>query len=418
MIDEQLLKDAFADLADCIELPDGAAEAILRQAQPESDSTGTDPEDEPDTGRARRISELVAGRPATRYVASHRRLAVVAAAAVVIVAAIGAVSLSGITRHASQKPSSVAAPLTRAQEMERALLPAPAHSASGSSSSAGVAEPSTTVTFGAARSGSAALGAPANSSEAAQAPEASAAESPGQTAAPLPSGEVGVNQAIEKTGSVALTVKRTYFDSVMDQLTTMAVGTGGFVQASQTDETSGYPTGTITLEVPVGDFETVLNQVRSLGKVDSVSTQAQNETGQAVDLQSQITALQDSLSQYEKILSQAQSIGDILSVQSQIDSIQSQIQQLQGQQNLLNAVTAYSTLAVSLSTVPSKGHVPPPVHPATGLSKAWHDALSSFTAAFDGLVSVLGAILFALLCVVALVVVVRIAWRTARRLMI
>jgi len=160
----------------------------------------------------------------------------------------------------------------------------------------------------------------------------------------------------------------------------------------------------------------VLTQVRSIGTVTSMSSTSTDVTGQYVDLQARIDALQASRLQYLTILSKATSIGDILSVQNQLDTIQSQIEQLQGQLNLLDSQTTYATLTVSLS---QSGHrPPPPVAAPSGLGRAWHQSVSGFTSGVEWLVRIAGRTIFVLLCLAALAVAGRWAWRAWRRQML
>ncbi len=224
--------------------------------------------------------------------------------------------------------------------------------------------------------------------------------------------------AIEKSGSLALNVKNGHFFSVFDQITQLPGGVGGFVGASNTQSSEGLMTGTATLEVPVNDFESVVSQIQGLGKVTSISTKATNVTGQVVDLASRIQALQDSLAQYEKILSQATSIGDVLQVQGQISSIQSQIEQLQGEQNLMNAVTAYSSIDVTVTELAANGsnivhHSPGPM---TGFSLAWHQAMSGIATVFEWLIRIGIPISIGLVFLMLVFYLVRAGLKVFRRL--
>jgi hypothetical protein len=174
-----------------------------------------------------------------------------------------------------------------------------------------------------------------------------------------------------------------------------------------------YSTGSIVLEVPVHNFSMLVDQVRHAGVATSVMTSANDVTGQYVDLQARIDALQVSRTQYLTIMSRTTSIGGILSIQDQLNSIQSQIEQLQGQLGLLNSETTYATMTVSLSVA---GHqVNPPLHPRTGVNKAWHESLHGFAAGFEWLIRIAGPLLFALLVLAALLVIFRLAWRATER---
>ena len=47
----------------------------------------------------------------------------------------------------------------------------------------------------------------------------------------------------------------------------------------------GAPSGSVTLQVPVDNFATVLKQAQALGKTSDLTTKATDVTGQYVDLQ-------------------------------------------------------------------------------------------------------------------------------------
>jgi len=245
---------------------------------------------------------------------------------------------------------------------------------------------------------------------------AATAQAPATTTPTLPTGAVGQSAKIEQSGSLALGVGRGRLDRTMAELAGVATANGGFVASSQTQSGAGSgnaPSGSVTLQVPVADFSAALSQAQALGRTTSLSTKATDVTGQYVDLQARIAALEASRQQYLTILAKAQSIGDVLSVQEQLDGIQTQIEQLQGQLQLLTAVTAYSTLAVTVS----EGSPPPAPgpRPESGLARAWHDSVGGFVAGVEGLIRVAGPVLFALLCLGVLVVGGRVLWRRWQR---
>jgi hypothetical protein len=236
------------------------------------------------------------------------------------------------------------------------------------------------------------------------------------TAPSLPSGAVGQSSKIEQTGSLGLTVRKDALGRTMTRLTALAGSAGGFVASSQTQSgssASGAPYGSITLQVPVNTFASVLKQAQSFGTTSSLTTHATNVTGQYVNLQARISALQTSEQQYLTIMSKATTVGDVLSVQEQIDTIQSQIEQLQGQLQLLTSETSYSTLAVTLNEPTSP--VPPGPLPESGVVRAWHNSVDGFLSGVDGLIRLAGPLLFALLCLAVLVVGGRALWRRYQR---
>jgi hypothetical protein len=223
---------------------------------------------------------------------------------------------------------------------------------------------------------------------------------------------VGQSAKIEQTGSLTLTVGRGKLNRTVTQLTALAGAYGGFVANSQTQSGAGA-SGSVTLQVPVSSFATVLKHAQALGKTSDLATKATDVTGQYVDLQARITALQASRQQYLTILAKATTVGDVLAVQEQIDAIQSQIEQLQGQLQLLTSQTSYSTLTVTVSEgTPAP---PPSPLPESGLIRAWHASIGGFVTGVEGVIRIAGPLLFALLLLGVLLAGGRALWRRYQR---
>jgi len=234
--------------------------------------------------------------------------------------------------------------------------------------------------------------------------------------AALPNGAVGQSAKIEQTGTLGLTVKSGALSSTMTRLSAIATGAGGFVASSQTQTgngPSGPPSGTITLQVPVADFSSVLAQAEALGKTSNLTTRATDVTGQYVDLQARIDALNTTRQQYLTIMTRATSIGDVLSVQEELDSVQSQIEQLQGQLQLLTSQTAFSTMTITVNE-PTAPPRPAPT-PESGVIKSWHDSLNGFADGVEGIIRYAGPVLFGLICLGLVWLGSRALWRRYQR---
>jgi hypothetical protein len=370
MIDEDVLSEALRDAAETLEIPEGAAERILAAAQTRIP-----------TRHPHRLRQVVP--------AGKRGRIALAAAAVIVVA--GGISLPLTTATTSPSKTIAVAPPTAGSTLHG--------SASSGSAGSGAATPGP------------AGGAPA---------PASGPNVPTSPTAPsLPPGSVGQSAKVEAKGSVSLTIADGSLQSALGKLTNLVAGDGGFVASTQAQIGPGAgnsSTGSVVLQVPEASFASLVAQVQKVGHASSVTTTATDVTGQVVDLQARITALQASRQQYLTILSKATSIGDILAVQSQLDSLQTQIEQLQGQLNVLNGETTYGTLTVSLAESGQRPVAPAPQ--STGLIKAWHDGIGGFVSGFEWLIRIAGPTLFAVLCLAALVLLGRFAWRAVRRRML
>ena len=216
---------------------------------------------------------------------------------------------------------------------------------------------------------------------------------------------------------MGLTVGRGKLGRTVTQLTALAGAFGGFVANSQTQSgaaaSGDTPSGSVTLQVPVNNFATVLKRAQALGRTSDLTTKATDVTGQYVDLQSRITALQDTRQQYLTILAKATTVGDVLAVQEQVNAIQSQIEQLQGQLQLLTSQTSYSTLTVTVSEgtpAPRPGPVP-----ESGVVRAWHSSVGGFVSGVEGVIRIAGPLLFALLLAGVVLLGGRALWRRYQR---
>jgi hypothetical protein len=218
---------------------------------------------------------------------------------------------------------------------------------------------------------------------------------------------------VVKTGSMAVTVRKGLVQSTMSQLGDVASQLGGYISASQTNNIAGSPTGELTMRIPVNQFETAVSEAQKLGHQTALTTNAHDVTGKYVDISARAAALRQTRRTYLTILSKATTIGQILSVQQRVDDVQGQIEQLQGQLKVLRNQSSDGTLTVDVSEA---GAAAAPVpHQQSGIGKAWHDSVSRFTRGFDGIVSVLGPLLLALILLGLAALIIRLGLRRTRR---
>ncbi|HWF15957.1 MAG TPA: DUF4349 domain-containing protein [Acidimicrobiales bacterium] len=401
MLDDDRLSALLGQAAEAFEVPAAGPDEIRARAR--GDGAGGDGADEAPATESGEDEEPVAFRApgrGRRLVATANRHRILSVAAGLVVALLVAGTIGAVVR-------------ARPTPTVTAGLKAP--NVAGSGGRALLPVTSTTSPLHAP----AATGAPGPLGFEAQGTSGSAGGSTAAGAAPnspsLPKDSVGQSTKIEQTGTLGLAVARGDLARTMTRLTSLAGAYGGFVASSASQGGSGgaAPYGTITLEVPVDNFSTVLKQAEQYGKTSNVSTKATDVTGQYVDLQARLAALEASRQQYLTILAKATSIGDILSVQEQLDNIQSQIEQLQGQLQVLTSETSYSTLNL---TVSERGAPPRPSPlPESGLVQSWHDSVGGFVAGIDGVIRLAGPFLFALLCLAIVAVGGRLLWRRYQR---
>ncbi len=192
-----------------------------------------------------------------------------------------------------------------------------------------------------------------------QAPAATAAPAamaaPTQAAAP---GSEAMQQSIGyepqmviKNGDMRLLVKNT--DTALDGVTQVVSDVRGYVVSSRTWYQDYYGTNykyaTLTIGVPVDQFENALRRLHSLAvRVLDDTASGEDVTNQYVDLQSQMTNLEVTRDRIRKFLDQAKTVDEALRINQQLSDVEGQIEKVKGQMNYLSNRSAFSTITINL----------------------------------------------------------------------
>ena len=217
---------------------------------------------------------------------------------------------------------------------------------------------------------------------------------------------------VVKTGEMDLQVAKGLVPHTVDRLTAIATLQRGYVADSHTSEGSD-PSGSVTLRVPVGSFESTVVLVRQLqAKVLSQQLAGDDVTGHYVDLQARLRSLQATRAAFERLLARATTIGDTLAVQNRITDVQTQIEELQGELRVLGDQTSYGTLTVSVS---ERASTPPKPTHRSGMSAAVHRSVDRFVRGIEAIVGILGPVLLVVLLAGLGWVLVRLGYRVVRR---
>ncbi len=179
---------------------------------------------------------------------------------------------------------------------------------------------------------------------------------------------------IIKDGQMNLVVKDT--DRAIDQVTSIAVDSGGYVLSSQTSTQDGFKSATIKMGVPVDQFENVMRQLRSIAfQVTNESSSGQDVSDEYVDQQSRLTNLEATAARVREFLKQATTAEEALKVNAQLSEIEGEIEQVKGRINYLKDRAAYSTLLVNLEPLrPTPTATPSPTPEAWLPSQTFNDA--------------------------------------------
>lgn len=198
-----------------------------------------------------------------------------------------------------------------------------------------------------------------------------------------------------RTGAMTVEVANGKVPDALRELTRLAGARRGYVSESKTDGSPDQPFGTVTLRVPVADFDSTVADAGKLGKVLVANTEGVDVTGQVTDVAARLKSLVAARTQLEALLARASNVGEVLAVQQKVTETQTQIEQLQAKQASLADQTTYGTLRVEVVEAGSG------TAERTGFAKAWHDAVDGFLGGLRGLVAASGTLAFVLLLAVA-----------------
>jgi hypothetical protein len=157
----------------------------------------------------------------------------------------------------------------------------------------------------------------------------------------------------------------------IDRLTQIVEDVNGYIISSrvwyQEQLESKYQFATLTIGVPVDDFELTLRSIRDISiLVLDESTTGKDVTDEFVDLNSQLENLQATRDRIRTFLDRAENAEEALKVNEQLTQVEAQIAQIQGRMNYLFDRAAYSTITVTLEP-----DLPIPQTEPTPTATAW-----------------------------------------------
>ena len=129
---------------------------------------------------------------------------------------------------------------------------------------------------------------------------------------------------------------------------------GGYVATEQQSRNEYRLENTVTIKVPVMQFEEAMNLLATGTGKDKVIERritSQDVTTEVVDTKSRMETKREVRVRYLELLRQAHKMEDILRVQNEINGIQEQIEMAAGRVNYLNHASALSTIQLTFYQV-------------------------------------------------------------------
>ncbi len=232
------------------------------------------------------------------------------------------------------------------------------------------------------------------------------------------------SQMIIKNGEMNLLVADV--DVALDRATAIAVELGGYLLNGKSWMQDGWKYSSLTVGVPVDQFETAQRRMRALAvQVLNDTASGQDVSTEFTDVQSRVVNLEATAARIREFLKQAKDVSEALTVNAKLAEIEAEIEQAKGRMNFLRDRAAYSTLTVNLEPQrPTPTPTPTPTAtpiPPTPMPNVWRPD-KTFNAASDVLMGLVRAIGDAViwLCVVVApfalpVIIIWTLWRRAQR---
>jgi len=218
-----------------------------------------------------------------------------------------------------------------------------------------------------------------------------------------PSGDLTVlersNRMIVKNADLRLMVTDT--DVAIDRSMQIVGDAGGYIVSSRVWYQDYYGNNlkyaSITIGVPVDEFETVMRRLRGLAvRVLDENATGEDVTDQYVDLQSQLVNLEATRARIQEFLKDAKTVEEALRVNQELTNIEAQIEQIKGRMNFLTDRSAFSTITINLepefpvltptpTSTPRPTATPIPWKPAD----TFNDAKGTLTVVYQGIANFL-----------------------------
>lgn len=188
-------------------------------------------------------------------------------------------------------------------------------------------------------------------------------------------------------------------DVAIDRATQIVGDMGGYIISSRVwyqdwfdgEEYINFKYATVTMGVPVEQFERTLSRLRGLAvRVLDETASGEDVTDQFVDLQSQLTNLEATRERIKTFLDEAKTVDEALRINAELAEVERQIEEIKGRLNYLSDRSAFSTITVNFEPeMPETPPTPTPLPDNWDPGKTFENAKKSVTSAYQGIVDFL-----------------------------
>ena len=125
----------------------------------------------------------------------------------------------------------------------------------------------------------------------------------------------------------------------------LAYSVGGYVAYQSTTSAAAY----LVIRVPASGYQQVLNQIRGMGNVTSLTSNSNDVTVKYTDLNATLASLVVERNDLMKLVSQSTQVNNTLAIEAQIQSVNAQINSVQSEILQTQRLITYSTITLSIT---------------------------------------------------------------------
>jgi len=155
-------------------------------------------------------------------------------------------------------------------------------------------------------------------------------------------------------------------------------------------DAGGPLSGTVTIKIPVENFDAYVTAVRKLGDVRSERESTEDVTQQHIDMKARLKNLKAEEAAFQRFFRAAKNVREMLSIEQQLARVRGEIESLQAQIDYVERRSAMATLTLNLS---EPGGVVSPSGEDWGFVDAIRQAIRAFVGVVNFLIIMVGALL-------------------------
>jgi hypothetical protein len=208
---------------------------------------------------------------------------------------------------------------------------------------------------------------------------------------------IPVDLKIIREAYLSMRVEIGTFDTAWNRLQVIASDNGGYMSNAalsvvETDTGERYYEGTVSIRVPVNNFDGALDDLEGIGERLSLDITSQDVTQEYSDWEAQLRHTEAMEDFYLGLLDQATTVAEALEVHRELEQVQLDLERITGYLQYLEDRTSFSTIMVSVTERPADEPEPEPEPEPGRFSKILTNARNALVDAFGVILVVLAAL--------------------------